>query len=91
MHKKLAIAILLSIFFFVTCQLFAQDIPQEIQNLGFTQNLLISYDREGSEEFFTFSELTAIQVGETITFIVENGKVKQRIKGQIAKFLEKSS
>ena len=91
MNKKLLIVILLSWFFFITCQLFAQNIPQEIQNLGLTQNMLISYDKEGSEEFFTFTDLTASQEGETITFIVENGKIKQTIRGQIAKFLEKSS
>ena len=91
MYKKRLIAIFLSAFFFVAFQLLAQSMPQEIQNLGFTQNGLISYDREGNEEFFTFADLTAGQTGETITFIVENGKVKQTIKGQIAKFLEKNS
>jgi len=91
MYKERSIAIFLITFFFVACQLLAQSMPQEIQNLGFTQNGLISYDREGNEEFFTFADLTAGQTGETITFIVENGKVKQTIKGQIAKFLEKNS
>lgn len=91
MNKKRSIAVLSSAFFFTACQLFAQNIPKELQNLGFTQNILISYDKEGSEEFFTFSDLTANQPGETVTFIVENGKVKQTIKGQSAKFLEKCS
>jgi hypothetical protein len=91
MYKERSIAIFLSTFFFVACQLLAQSVPQEIQNLGFTQNGLISYDREGNEEFFTFADLTAGQTGETVTFIVENGKIKQTIQGQVAKFLEKSS
>lgn len=90
MNKNRLMSILLSVFLFIGYQLSAQDIPQEIQKLGFTQNALISYYKEGNEEFFTFSDLTAVQTGETITFIVENGKVKQTIKGQIAKFLEQN-
>jgi len=90
MNKKQLIAIFFSVIFFVPCQLFAQTIPQELQGLGFTQSSLISYDKEGSEEFFTFYDLTASQEGETITFIIENGKVKETIKGQSAKFLEKT-
>lgn len=91
MNKNRLVGILLSVFLFIGYQLSAQDIPQEIQNLGFTQSNLISYDREGNEDFFTFSDLTAGEAGETITFIVENGKVKQTIKGQVAKFLEQNS
>ncbi|MDD4183062.1 MAG: hypothetical protein PHT53_04505 [Candidatus Omnitrophica bacterium] len=91
MNKKQLIVILLSVSLFVCCQLLAQSIPQELQNLGFTQNKLISYDKEGNEEFFTFADLKESETGETITFVIENGKVKQTIRGQTAKFLETDS
>jgi len=91
MNKKQLIIVLYSVSLFICYQLFAQNIPQELQNLGFTQSKLISYDKEGSEEFFTFADLTESEAGETVTFVVENGKVKQTIKGQTAKFLETNS
>jgi hypothetical protein len=88
MNKKQLIVTLLGVSLFFCYQLLAQSIPQELQNLGFTQSKLISYDKEGNEEFFTFADLEESEAGETITFVVENGKVKQTIKGQAAKFLE---
>jgi len=90
MNKKWSIVALFSAFLFICYQLLAQNIPQELQNLGFTQSKLISYGQEGSEEFFTFYDLKASETGETVTFVVENGKVKQTIKGQTAKFLEQN-
>ncbi|MDP2922231.1 MAG: hypothetical protein Q8O30_00725 [Candidatus Omnitrophota bacterium] len=65
----------------------ATDIPQELGELGFTEDVLISHDKEGFEEFFTF--WFDKERGDTITFIVEDGKIKQKTEGDTAKFSEK--
>jgi len=52
---------------------YTQTIPEELQKAGFTQYNLISYSKEGTQEFFTFSDWTTERAGDTITFVVENG------------------
>jgi hypothetical protein len=90
MRKKYLIINLLGVFLLVCPYLSAQTIPKELQNLGFTEKSLLSYDKEGNEEFFTFKDSSAAQEGETTTFVVVNGEVKQKIAGQVAKFLEQN-
>jgi hypothetical protein len=63
------------------------DIIPELKNLGYRRELLISYDKEGEEEFFTF--WVDKEKGETVTYIVENGKIKQASNGQTTSFLVK--
>jgi hypothetical protein len=64
----------------------AEKIPEEIQKLGFTQSALIAYEKQGSEEFYTF--WLNEESGDTITFIVENGKIKQTSRGEAIRSFE---
>jgi len=75
----------LSCFSFFVC---AANIPQELQKLGFTEKNLVSYNKEGSEEFFTFSDPQATGKGDTVTFILIEGKVDQTIRGEEIKTLQ---
>jgi hypothetical protein len=65
---------ILSLSFFV----YAIDIPKELQDLGFAENTLVSYSERGNKEYFTFSDWTTGQPGDTVTFVVHDGKVKER-------------
>lgn len=85
-NRKQLITILAILFLSVSWFVYAIDIPRELQTLGFSEDKLVSYDKEGSEEFFTF--WLNKERGETITFIVENGKVKQASEGTDAKLSE---
>jgi len=90
MNRKQSLAALFGLLLLICFTSLAQDIPQELQDFGFTENLLISYDEEGNEEFFTFYAPKGRETGETVTFVVENGEVKKTILGQTAKFLEQN-
>lgn len=90
MRKNQLAVILLAVSFILCCRLYGQDVPEAIQKLGFSQSLLLSYDKEGNEEFFTFKDPSGDETGETVTLVVEDGKVKQTIHGQTAKFLEQT-
>ena len=55
--------------------------PKEyLENAGFTKYLLLDTKKEGSKEWMTFSDWTTPQPGDTITFIIEDGKVKDWIR-----------
>ncbi|MDP2940519.1 MAG: hypothetical protein Q8O13_10705 [Candidatus Omnitrophota bacterium] len=75
LNKKPLVSLMLLIFLFCL-SLFAADIPAELQKLGFTQYTLVDYQKDGDTEYFTFSDWRTEQSGDTVTFIVENGKVK---------------
>src|SRR3989338_4199613 len=54
-----------------------KGMPKEyLENAGFTKYLLLDTKKEGSKEWMTFSDWTTPQPGDTITFIIEDGKVK---------------
>jgi hypothetical protein len=88
MNKKYPILIyILALFLISISASLAIDIPEALRKNGFSEENLISYDKEGSEEFFTF--WLNKENGDTVTFIVENGKVKQTSEGEPVKFLSK--
>jgi hypothetical protein len=92
MAKKQLLCIFLLVFVSVSYfSAYGTDIPAVLEQLGYRESTLLSYDKEGTEEFFTFPDLTSGDFGDTITFVVEDGKIKQTIKGETMKFLEKSS
>jgi hypothetical protein len=77
-NKKYLIAI--SIVLFLSLPLSAADIPQTLQQLGFTQYNLIDYKKVDEKEYFTFSDWTTEEKMDTIIFIVEVGKVIGKFK-----------
>jgi hypothetical protein len=81
------------LFFFVflifSSTAYTQTIPEELQKLGFTQHTLVDYHKESTTEYFTFSDWTTEQAGDTITFVVENGKVIEKFKEEKKKVLDR--
>ncbi|MDD5702633.1 MAG: endonuclease/exonuclease/phosphatase family protein [Dehalococcoidales bacterium] len=58
-----------------------KGMPKEyLENAGFTEYLLIRSKRKGNKEWFTFSDWTTPESGDTITFIIEAGKVKDWVR-----------
>ncbi len=58
-----------------------KGMPKEyLENAGFTEYLLLSSREEGSKEWMTFSDWTTPQPGDTITFMIEDGKVRDWIR-----------
>jgi hypothetical protein len=86
MTKDCVAVIVSLVFLLLAGTVYAQDIPPELRALGYTQDLLVSYDKENDEEFFTFYDVASPDQTETITFIIQKGKIIQTIKGQTAKF-----
>lgn len=83
--------VFISLFLLFCFLAYTVDIPEVLQKLGFTQNHLLSYEEQGLEQFFTFDNITSDDLEDTITFIIEDGKIKQTINGQTARFWEKGS
>ncbi|MDD5429878.1 MAG: hypothetical protein PHE97_04070 [Candidatus Omnitrophica bacterium] len=54
---------------------------QDLNEAGFTRECLISEDRVGEEEYLTFSDWTTLFEGDTITFYLVEGKVKEWFRG----------
>ncbi len=75
--KKFILLILLLFFPF---PLLAQDIPEWLEKIGFTKYTLVSYEKKANVEYFTFSDWKTVQSGDTITFVVENGKIINWLK-----------
>ena len=58
-----------------------KGMPKEyLENAGFTEYLLIEQKKEGNKEWLTFSDWTTHKSGDTITFIIEDGKVKDWVR-----------
>lgn len=76
--KFLVLPILLSFLFILPT--YATDIPQELQQIGFTKYTLISYEKIEDKEFLTFSDWRTEKSGDTITFIIIDGKVNKYFK-----------
>ena len=79
---KILIIIFLALFTFSFTPLFAQQIPEKLEKLGFTKYTLISYEKEGNREYFTFSDWRTERSGDTITFVVTDGKIKEWLKSK---------
>ena len=60
--------------------LYAEDIPEELQKIGFTQYTLVDYDKQGDTEYFTFTDWRTTETGDTVTFVILDGKVKEWFK-----------
>lgn len=58
-----------------------KGMPKEyLENAGFTEYLLLARKKEDSKEWLTFSDWTTPESGDTVTFIIEDGKVKDWIR-----------
>ena len=58
-----------------------KGMPKEyLENAGFTKYLLISNKKEGDKEWLTFSDWTTPESGDTITFIIEGGKIRDWVR-----------
>ena len=58
--------------------------PKEgLEGLGFNQDILISHDKEENIEFMTFSDWITVAEGDTITFYIEDGEIKDWFKGGV--------
>jgi endonuclease/exonuclease/phosphatase family metal-dependent hydrolase len=58
-----------------------KGMPKEyLENAGFTKYLQTGYRKEGSKEWTTFSDWTTSESGDTITFVTEDGKVKDWVR-----------
>jgi len=55
-------------------------IPPKLNKLGFTKDTLTDYSKAGNKELFTFSDWRTVKSGDTVTFVVENGKVIEEYK-----------
>lgn len=81
LHKKYSIVICLqTLTLLLSLPVFATDISQALQQLGFTQYNLVDYKKIDNKEYFTFSDWTTEEKGDTITFVIENGKVIKKFK-----------
>lgn len=58
-----------------------KGMPKEyLEDAGFTEYLLLNHKIEGNKEWMTFSDWTTSEFGDTITFIIEDGKTKDWVK-----------
>lgn len=58
-----------------------KGMPKEyLENAGFTKYLLLDHKKEGNKECMTFSDWTTPESGDTITFTIEDEKVKDWIR-----------
>jgi hypothetical protein len=70
------------IFFFflislISCSLLAIniDIPQELKNLGYTNEDLVDYKKEQEKEYYTLGNWQTKESKNTVTFVVVNGNI----------------
>jgi len=64
-------------------------IPKVLEELGFTRPFLIEYKVVAGKEFFTFDNWKTVQGMDTITFVMENGIIKDALRGKRIKLKEK--
>lgn len=58
-----------------------KGMPKEyLENAGFTEYLLLDHKKEGNKERMTYSDWTTQESGDTITFVIEDGKVKDWVR-----------
>ena len=55
---------------------------EELEKAGYTRHTLVKYTRGGVYEYYTFSDWTTVELGDTVTFRVKDGKVVDSIKEQ---------
>lgn len=56
------------------------NMPKEnLTNVGFSEDKLISYVQDGKEEYITFIDISL--GGDNITFYLEDGKIKDWFRG----------
>ena len=58
-----------------------KEIPEILQTIGFTKYMLIDFYTKDSKDYFVFSEWRTGKRGDTVTYVVENGKVVDKFKG----------
>lgn len=73
--------LILSLFF--SLSIYAADIPDDLEEMGFTKNTLVDYRTESNISFYTFSDWQTEEPGDTITFAVEDGEVANSFKGDM--------
>ncbi len=67
--------------FLICLPLYAQDIPQQLQSMGFTENTLIKYEEREGKEYYIFSDWMTKESGDTIVFVIGGGKVIESFQG----------
>ena len=78
--KSLLQAIVITVLF-LPFFLAAQTIPRELLASGFDQDNLINYEKDGTFEYFTFSDWRTEENGDIVTFVLEEGKVVEIFEG----------
>ncbi|MCF7908490.1 MAG: hypothetical protein K9L86_06445 [Candidatus Omnitrophica bacterium] len=67
-----------------------RGMPKEnLGNVGFSEDKLLSYNLSGNQEYMTFLDITL--VGDNITFYLEDGKVKDWFRGTDVGTLEEDN
>lgn len=61
---------------------------QDLPIAGYTRETMTDYYKQGKREFMTFSDYTTPEYGDTITFVIEDGKVKSWFKEKKGKDLD---
>ena len=70
---------LISLFLFFNLNSSAYDIPKVLKDKGFTKSVLLKYEKKGQLEYFIFSEWRTERGDDIITFVVEDGRIIERI------------
>lgn len=55
----------------------AVKVPKQLEQMGFAQELLVSYRREATIEFYEFYDWRTQDKEDTVVFIVKNGRIQE--------------
>ncbi len=61
----------------------------DLAKLGFSEDLLVTSDTEGEEEYLTFPDITTLKEGDLITFYLFREKVVDWFRGESMGTFEK--
>lgn len=62
---------------FLPLCLSAQELPKELKEMGFTEEALIKYSRQGNKEFFTLFDHRPESQEDIVLFVVEEGQIAE--------------
>lgn len=54
---------------------YAQGFPQELQDMGFSEDLLIGYEEREGREYYIFYDWLTSDPSDVIIFVTQDGKV----------------
>jgi len=64
----------------LTLPLFAQDIPEPIEKLGFVKYDVLKYSNDIGIQYYTFLNWMTKDPDDTVTFVVSEGEIVEIIK-----------